>query len=238
MEPSSAEIYKIAQEFDGDACEFCERYKNKGLSRSSKLLLKFILHNEVRDRSVLDLGCGAGGLSLELLKGGARNAVGLDLSPKMISAATELAEANGFESRAKFQLGNGATSELPESDIVIMDKVLCCYSEWSPLLKNAVEASRVMVGFTVPRDEGITKLPFRLALKIANYFQRRRGGVLFYLHPLGTIDKILRESGFNRRRKQGSRFWLVFLYSRSDDEGRSHNRNPNSAEDWKNCLRS
>jgi magnesium-protoporphyrin O-methyltransferase len=132
----------------------------------------------------------------------------------MIVAATDLAQASGFESRAKFQEGNAATTELPKSDIVVMDKVLCCYSEWRPLLKNAMEAGRVMIGFTVPRDEGITKLPFRLALKIANYFQKRRGGVLFYLHPLGTIDKTLRESGFNLRRKRGSRFWLVFLYSR------------------------
>ena len=214
MEPRSTEIDKLVQEFDGDACEFCERYKNKGLSRSSKLLVRFILDKKVRDRSVLDLGCGAGGLSLELLKEGASDAVGFDLSPKMIGAATELAQANGFESRTKFQLGNAATGELPGADIVVMDKVLCCYSEWRPLLKNAIEAGRVMVGFTVPRDEGIAKLPFRLALKVVNYFQRRRGGVLFYLHPLGTIDKTMRESGFNRRKKQGSRFWLVFLYSR------------------------
>ncbi|OLD55544.1 hypothetical protein AUI46_04155 [archaeon 13_1_40CM_2_52_13] len=214
MEPNSVEIDKIAREFDGDACEFCERYKNKGLSRSSKLLLRFILDNRVRDRSILDLGCGAGGLSFELLKEGAGNAVGFDLSPNMLSAATELAQANGFESRAKFELGNAATSELPGSDIVVMDKVLCCYSEWKPLLKNAMEASRMMIGFTVPRDAGLTKLPFRLALKVVNYFQKRRGGVLFYLHPLGTIDKTMRESGFTRRKKQGSRFWLVFLYSR------------------------
>ena len=214
MEPSSVEIDKIAQEFDGDACEFCDRYKNKGLSRSSKLLLRFILDNKVRDRAVLDLGCGAGGLSFELLKEGASNVVGFDLSPKMISAAMELAQSNGFQSRARFQLGNGATSELPRSDIVVMDKVLCCYSEWRPLLKNAIEATRLLVGFTVPRDEGITKIPFRLALRAVNYFQRRRGGVLFYLHPLGTIDKTLRESGFSRVRKRSSRFWLVFLYSR------------------------
>ena len=77
-----------------------------------------------------------------------------------------------------------------------------------------MEASRMMIGFTVPRDAGLTKLPFRLALKVVNYFQKRRGGVLFYLHPLGTIDKTMRESGFTRRKKQGSRFWLVFLYSR------------------------
>src|SRR2546430_12097870 len=120
MDPSSVEIDKIVQEFDGDACEFCERYKNKGLSRSSKLLLRFILDNAVRDRSVLDLGCGAGGLSLELLKEGAGKAVGVDLSPKKNGAATELAPADGIESRGKFQLGNRATNQLPASDIVGM----------------------------------------------------------------------------------------------------------------------
>src|SRR5438046_10734368 len=99
MEPSSVETDRIVQEFDGDACKFCERYKNKGLSRSSKLLLRFILDNAVRDRSVLDLGCGAGGLSLELLKEGAANAVGFELSPEVIGSARELATADGFGGR-------------------------------------------------------------------------------------------------------------------------------------------
>src|SRR5437667_12132026 len=97
----------------------------------------------------------------------------------MIGSDNVLAQEDEFESQAKFQLGNEATSELPESDIVVMDKVLCCYSEWKPLLKNAIEASRVMIGFTVPRDEGITKLPFRIALSIVDYFQSRTRGVLF-----------------------------------------------------------
>src|SRR5437899_10309820 len=116
VEPNSVEIDKIAREFDGDACEFCERYKNKGLSRSSKLLLRFILDNRVRDRSILDLGCGAGGLSFELLKEGAGNAVGFDLSPNMLSAATELAQAHGFESRPRIDLGDEATDELQTWD--------------------------------------------------------------------------------------------------------------------------
>lgn len=214
MDSACDETGKISREFDGDACDFCDRYKNNGLSRSSKLLLKLIIDGNVQDKAVLDLGCGAGGLSLELLKQGAQSAVGFDLSPRMIVASTELAQAFGFETRAKFQEGNAATAELPRSDIVVMDKVLCCYSEWRPLLKNALEASNIMLGFIVPRDEGVTKLPFRIALRIANYFQKRRGGVLFYLHPLGTVDKTLRDSGFKRLRKQGSRFWLVFLYSR------------------------
>ena len=214
MDCSCDESSKISREFDGDACDFCERYKSKGLSRSSKLLMKFITEDSIKDKAVLDIGCGAGGLSMELLKHGAQTSVGFDVSPRMIEAATELARARGFESRAKFQEGNAALVDLPRSDIVVMDKVMCCYSEWTPLLENAMKASSGMIGFTVPRDEGMTKLPFRLALKIVNYFQKRREGVLFYLHPLSAIDRTLRESGFKRRKKQASRFWLVFLYSR------------------------
>jgi SAM-dependent methyltransferase len=212
---SAVETEAIRQEFDGDACDFCDRYKTKGLSKSSRLLFSFIRDQGAKGKSVLDLGSGAGGFSIELLKEGAESAVGFDLSPKMIDSAIRLASASGFENRTKFHVDDAALSELPGADIVIMDKVLCCYSQWEPLLKNAMKASRGMVGFIVPRDEGIAKWPFRLGLRVANFFSRRKGGVLFYLHPLELVDKALIESGFVRRNKQGSRFWLVYLYSRT-----------------------
>ena len=223
MNSAVKESDKIAREFDEDACEFCNRYRTSGLSRSSKLLIKFILEEGAQGLSVLDLGCGAGGLSLELLKEGANSSVGFDLSPNMIRMASELALQNGFEARAKFQLGNAATANLPVSDIVVMDKVLCCYSEMAPLLGNAAGASRAVVGFTVPRDGGIAKWPLRLVIWITNLFLRWRGCLPFYLHPLDAVDRALRDSGFTRRRKQTSRFWLVFLYSKLPRDNRRKN---------------
>jgi SAM-dependent methyltransferase len=209
------ETDKIGKEFDEDACDFCDRYKKSGLSRSSRLLLDSILEEGLDGMSVADLGCGAGGFSIELLKQGAESVIGFDLSRNMISSANDLARSNGVESKAKFQIGDAATAELPMSDVVILDKVLCCYSDWKPLLGNAMEASRRMLGFIVPRDEGIVKVPFRLGARIVNYFQRRKGNILFYLHPLNLVDRTLRDSGFTRRRKKASRFWLIFLYSRA-----------------------
>src|SRR2546425_11076972 len=97
MDSTSDETGKISREFDGDACDFCERYKNNGLSRSNKLLLKFILDGNAQDKAVLDLGCGAGGLFIQLLNRGAQNAVGFDLSPRMIGGSTVFARATGFE---------------------------------------------------------------------------------------------------------------------------------------------
>ena len=210
----SHEADQIGHEFDEDACDFCDRYQKRGLSRSSNLLISFILEEGILGRTVGDLGCGAGGFSVELLKKGASSSIGIDLSSRMIDSATQLAHATGFDARAKFELGNAATVDLPVTDVVIMDKVLCCYSEWEPLLKNAIGSSRELVGFIVPRDEGIAKWPFRLGVRVGNFFQRRGEKILFYLHPLDRVDETLRASGFILRRKQGSRFWLVFLYSR------------------------
>lgn len=212
---SLPEIAKIGQEFDEDACDFCDHYQKRGLSRSSKLLMSFILEQGARESSVVDLGCGAGGFSIELLKQGAGSAIGFDLSPRMIEFANRLAKTHGFDSQARFQRGNAASVELPVSDIVIMDKVLCCYSEWQPLLRNAITGSRAMIGFIVPRDEGIGKWAFRLGVRLMNFFQKRRKRILFYLHPLDRVDKTLRESGFTRVRKKGSQFWLIFLYAKS-----------------------
>jgi len=209
------ETNKIANYFDDSACEFCDRYKNSGLSRSSKLLLDLIGEQHIHGMSVLDLGCGAGSFSVEALKQGVSSAVGLDLSPRMVKAATDLAAILGFQERAKFQLGDVATTELPRSDIVVMDKVICCYSDAELLLKNAARASGSTVGFVVPRSDGILEWPFRAGVWLANLFQRGNS-VRFYLHPLNVVDKTLRDSGFVRKKKRGSRLWLVFVYKRVD----------------------
>ena len=210
------ETDKIGQEFDQDACNFCDRYRRKGLSRSSRLLLDFIRQEGTDGRSVVDLGCGTGGFTIEVLKQGAQTAIGVDLSSNMIDSANKLAIANRFADRAKFQVANAATAELPASDIVVMDKVLCCYSDWKPLLGNAMNVSRTMIGFIVPRDEGIAKIPFRVGIRIINYFSRKKGSILFYLHPLKYVDETLRGSGFTHQKKKSSGFWLVFLYARAE----------------------
>ena len=214
MQSLGKETDRIGEEFDADACDFCDRYKRRGLSRSSRLLLDFVLNEGAREKTIVDLGCGAGGFSIELLKIGAASVIGFDLSSKMIEMASELARVSGFERRAKFQVGNAAEAELPSSDIVIIDKVLCCYSNWRPLLKNAMDAGRAMVGFIVPRDQGLAKWPFRIGVRVVNFFQKRRGKILFYLHPLDILDRTLQDSGFTQRKRQGSRLWLVFLYTR------------------------
>lgn len=217
LPPASDEVEKaIADEFNSSACEFCCRYKKEGLSKSSKILMNWLVEEGLSGKTLLDLGCGAGTFSVEALKNGASASTGFDLAPEMIMAADSLAAEMGFDKRARFSLGNAASADLPASDVVVMDKVICCYPEVGSLLKNASSAGQERIGFTVPRDEGLWKWPLRLAMRTGNlvYRLRRRKNNWFYVHSLKRIDGTLRGAGFARERKAASRMWLVFLYKK------------------------
>ncbi len=206
----------IADEFDDLACDFCDRYEKSGLTRSSKILLQYLLEEGLPGKTVLDLGCGTGSFTIEALKEGAAQCVGVDLSPEMIRTANELATKSGLSDRVKFTLGDAASVQHPVSDAVVMDKVICCYPEDEALLKNASQSSSNILGFVVPRDEGLLKVPLRLGIGIVNLVEKlRKRKAPMYLHSLKKIDRLLKTAGFVQKRKTSSRFWLVFLYKRA-----------------------
>ena len=179
--------------------------------------MNWLVEEEVSGKRIVDLGCGTGAFAIEMLKNGASSCVGIDLSPAMIRTASELAVESGYQDGAKFELGNAALADLPVSDVVVMDKVICCYPEVGPLLKNASSASGSLIGFVVPRDEGVWKWPLRLAAYAGNLIQkiRRRKLNWFYIHSLKTMNEMLVEAGFAKERKAASRIWLMFLYKRA-----------------------
>ncbi len=55
---NNAVIQDLVRDFDKNACDWCNEYKRKGLSRSSKILLNYILDEGLTGKSVLDLGSG------------------------------------------------------------------------------------------------------------------------------------------------------------------------------------
>jgi hypothetical protein len=143
--------------------------------------------------------------------------MGFDLSSAAILEANEYAKEAGFGDRARFEIGDGAVVQMPSSDIVVMDKVLCCYPDFDGLLNNASDASSQMLGFIVPRDEGWMKPFMRCGAAAINLVERlRKTGFKFYLHPLESIHKRLVQKGFHQAEKAKSRVWLIFLYTKTE----------------------
>ncbi len=188
------------------------------MSKSSRILMSWLVEDGLSGKTILDMGCGTGSFAIEALKNGASSCVGFDLSPGMIRTAASLAAESGVQSRARFEVGNAALRNLPASDMVVIDKVLCCYPEVDPLVQNAASAGPQAIGVVVPRDEGAWKWPVRLAARIDNFVSkwRKHQPGWFYVHSLKRIDKALSEGGFMAAKKRASRVWLVFLYTKRD----------------------
>jgi magnesium-protoporphyrin O-methyltransferase len=216
MTSDPVQTKEIAETFDDLAHDRCCKYKSKGLTASTEVLLGLLTENGLVGKTLLDIGCGTGFFALETLKHGASSCVGVDLSTAAIREANEFAKESGFQDRARFEVGNAASTQHSVSDIVVMDKVLCCYPDADSLLKTASASSTALLGFIVPRDEGLMKPAMRIGTGLINLVERlRKTGFRLYLHPLGALDKLLIDNDFHQSNKAKSRFWLVFLYKKT-----------------------
>jgi len=214
MTSDPAHTKEIAKTFDDLAHDRCCKYKSKGLTASTEVLLGLLTEKGLVGKTVLDIGCGTGFFALETLRQGASSCMGVDLSSAAIHEANEFAKESGLQDRARFEVADAASIQ-HAADIVVMDKVLCCYPDADSLLKTASSSSSDLLGFVVPRDEGLMRPVMRIGTGLINLVEMlRRTGFRLYLHPLRSLDKLLVDNGFQRSSKAKSRFWLVFLYTR------------------------
>src|SRR5688572_6754251 len=105
---------KISAYFDYKASSFDAIYSgNKGrLSRLWDKLTRQNIYSRLdftlqalfpfNNKKILDVGCGSGRYCIEMAKAGAKEVVGVDISPKMLEIAKQLAVDYGVSSRCQF----------------------------------------------------------------------------------------------------------------------------------------
>lgn len=209
------EIERIGNSFDDDACSFCDDFKKSGLVKSSKILLDELTALGIRGKKLLDLGCGVGSFSFKALERGVSSTTGFDLSSVMIGTASRLSEERGMKERASFRRDDAAKAALPESEIVVLDKSMCCYPNIDELLSNSSNASREYYSFILPRsDTKISSLIAKFIVSIGNLISRITSESRTYIHNLGKIDNVLTSSNFERVFRGTSGMWLILIYRR------------------------
>jgi magnesium-protoporphyrin O-methyltransferase len=188
-------------------------YRKRGLDKRARLLLEAVRRAGVSGRTVLDIGSGMGALSLELIKAGASHATLADASPAYLGAArAEAARASVLD---RLALGPGDFVEtvtgISAADIVVLDRVVCCYPAWSPLLAAAMSRSRVLLGLTYPR----ARADVRMVLAFENLRRRLKGDAFrAFVHSPAAMEAALRDRGWRRVSRQGTLMWRVDLYAR------------------------
>ena len=182
-------------------------------------LLDAITETGVTDRTVLDVGCGIGDLAIEVVTRGAASGTGYDLSAKAIEEARKLAAARGVGDRMRFEVGDGAKLELPAADIVVINRVVCCYPDTENLLEHTLGAAGSVFAMTAPVSKGATGWFNRLWSRLENVGYRLRpkkyGGFRVFIHDLDRIDERIRAAGFRRVRHEQRRVvWDLAVYTR------------------------
>jgi len=188
-------------------------YRRRGPAHQTKLLLEAIRSLGLRDTRLLDIGGGIGVIHHELLGDVAREATHVDASSAYLKEAKQEAERQGHTERIQFVHADftDVAFEVPDADIVTLDRVVCCYPDFRRLLKAAAEHSGRALALTYPREIWY----LRIGLKIANFFQKlRKDPFRVFLHPVAEMDALLRREGFTRVSFRRLFVWEVALYQR------------------------
>lgn len=202
---------------DWSAC-YAKRARSRRLGAVSTDLIRGLGVAGLEGRTVLDVGCGAGGLVLETLDRGAVSATGLDLSSASIGAARRIASERGHGGQARFEVGDGASAALAPHDVVVLDKVFCCYPNVDALLTNSLAAARSVYAFSVPPSAGFRGRIAKALARAANtwYRLRRRkfAGFREHVHDVGALDARVRAAGFTAVFSRRRFAWDLAVYAR------------------------
>jgi magnesium-protoporphyrin O-methyltransferase len=204
----------IEEVFDGrEARKDLRKYRKKGLSRTTRMLIDAVSEGGVEGRTLLDVGGGIAAIQHELLRTSISAASDVDASSAYIEAARDEAVRQSHEARISFRHGNfvDVADELEQADIVILDRVICCDHDVEKLVSRSAGLAGRVYGVVYPRDNWV----FKIGVRFTNvYMWLIRSSFRAYVHPSSTVDGLVWAEGLTRRFYRKTLLWQVVVYSR------------------------
>lgn len=159
-----------------------------------------------------------GTLQLELLRAGVTSATSIEASTAAVEVARSEAVREGVSDRITYIHGNfvALADDVPDADIVTMDRVICCYDDVKKLVSVSASKARWLYGVTYPADS----LWNRAQIAIENlWYWVRRNPFRAFAHPTRLVEEIVTGSGLTQVYR-GTVFefpamWQVVLYERT-----------------------
>ena len=165
-------------------------------------------------RTLLEIGGGIGALQIELLRAGASRAVSVEVTPTYERTARELLGESGLSDRVERRVLDFAEAggEVGPEDIVIMNRVVCCYPDVPTLIGRAAEHARQVMVVSYPQRRWWT----RLAVGAGNAaLQAARRHFQVFVHRPETILATAAARGLTATTVQPGPFWMVAELRRS-----------------------
>lgn len=154
---SSSSCQGASRFFSRFAKRYAKSFRKKGLEKVQKYLLEGVRLEPVASKSIIDIGCGVGSLHLTLLREGASHAVGFDLAEEMINQAKAIASELALENKVEYRVGDFVvlTNGMEETDITMLDKVVCCYEDVNSLLEKSLAKTKGIYALSHPRNNAL-----------------------------------------------------------------------------------
>jgi 2-polyprenyl-3-methyl-5-hydroxy-6-metoxy-1,4-benzoquinol methylase len=156
-------------------------------------------------RSVLDLGCGSGQVSLLAAKMGA-SVHAVDIAPRMLAIAKESAEHAGLAAEIRFEEGDVSARTYPAADVTLLVGVVEYYADHAALLRRAADAVRhtLIVAHT-------SRAPHRVLLRRLLFLFK---GSSLYFHPMRDVIRSGEAAGLRLAREIRDRAFSILVFER------------------------
>ena len=200
------------QHFDAKKVEKeLAQYRKKGPGPTTRGLRDGLRSAGLREGTLLDIGGGLGILSLELLDAGFSRAIVVDASSAYLAAAGEEATRRGRSASTEFVYGDFllVARRLAPSSVVTLDRVVCCYPLYEPLLEQALALARTGFAVSYPRDRWFV----RMGIWLENAMRRRSGNPFrTFVHPPSEMMRIIERAGFRLASRRRTLAWSCDVF--------------------------
>jgi magnesium-protoporphyrin O-methyltransferase len=187
------------------------RYRRKGLGTTTRALRDGLAAAGLSRGMLIDIGAGLGILSLELLDVGMSRAVAVDASSAYLAAASEEAARRGRSAAMQFVHGDflAVTSQIGPAEVVALDRVVCCYPFYKPLLEQALQRAERGFALSYPRDRSYVKF----GIWLENALRRWRGNPFrTFVHPPLEMTQMIERAGFKLTSRRRTLSWSVDVF--------------------------
>lgn len=215
---SCSQCVGIELEFDNKkAAKELLQYRNNGPLKKTQMLIDALVAEGVSEMTLLDIGGGIGAIQHELLKAGASSCINVEASKSYVEVVKGEAENQGHADRIRHLHGNfvDLAGDLPQCDIVTLDRVICCYHDVQNILERSLTLARNLYGLVYPLDNWFN----RISGFLENLWHRlHRSPFRFFVHPPEIVEEIIHDRGFERFFHQKVDMWQIVVYRRVHPE--------------------
>ncbi len=189
-------------------------YARKGLTGDSRRIFDLVRSKLSPGYTVLEVGGGIGEIQLELLRAGAAHAINVEFATPYETVASKLIRERGLGDRVERHLGDFVriADGIPMADVVVMNRVVCCYPDADALVMAAADHARQLLILTFPVDRpwirwGMAAANRLLAVRGSNF----RG----YVHTTRAVLSTAWGSGMRPVKHRRGLIWQLIALERT-----------------------